>query len=194
MGKSYLEDTVLPRASAEGGSAALWITRALLAISGSAFLALCARASVPLPFTPVPVTLSNFGVLLLGLLLGRSLGFTAALLYLLEGASGLPVFSNGSLGLFGPTGGYLMAYPLAAFAVGWIFDHAKSRNFLRPLGAALAGELIVFAGGISWLMLLFHSSFAGAARWGVYPFLIAEVAKVAAASGIAAALLPKKIS
>lgn len=87
-------------------------------IGASLFVAICARVTVPLPFTPVPLTLQNFGVLLVGLMLGSRRGFAALLLYLAEGAAGLPVFSIGGLGgvaqLLGPTGGYLFAYPLAA--------------------------------------------------------------------------------
>src|SRR5215469_16303907 len=85
-------------------------------LGASLFVALCARITLPLPFTPVPLTLQNFGVLLVGLLLGSKRGFAALALYLLEGASGMPVFSIAGVGgvaqLFGPTGGYLMMYPL----------------------------------------------------------------------------------
>src|ERR1700684_3857010 len=86
-----------------------------IVIGASLFVALCARVSLPLPFTPVPLTLQNFGVLLAGLMLGSRRGFAALVLYLAEGAAGLPVFSIGGLGgiaqLLGPTGGYLFAYP-----------------------------------------------------------------------------------
>ncbi|HEV2114332.1 MAG TPA: biotin transporter BioY [Terriglobales bacterium] len=135
----------------------------------------------------MPLSLSNFGVLLVGLLLGSRTGFAAALLFLLEGSFGLPVFSNGSLGLFGPTGGYLMAYPLVAFLAGWISERGV-RNFLRNALACLSAEILLFAAGTSWLMLMFHVPVAKAADWGIYPFLLAELAKIAAASGIAARL------
>src|SRR5438067_12700911 len=95
-----------------------WAQASLLAVGGSLLVALCARISVPLPFTPVPVSLSNFGVLLVGLLLGGRLGCAALLLYLVQGSAGLPVFSKGSLGFFGPARGYMMAYPLVAFLAG----------------------------------------------------------------------------
>src|SRR5437764_7746034 len=103
-----------------------WAKQAAVVIGASLFIALCARVTVPLPFTPVPLTLQNFGVLLVGLLLGSRRGFAALALYLVEGASGLPVFSPSALGLhgvaqiLGPTGGFLMAYPLVAFVAGWI--------------------------------------------------------------------------
>ena len=99
--------------------------QAAIVIAASLFVALCARVTVPLPFTPVPLTLQNFGVLTVALLLGSRRGFAALSLYLVEGAFGLPVFSPSVLGggiaqILGPTGGFLMAYPLVAFVAGWI--------------------------------------------------------------------------
>src|SRR5580704_18671539 len=96
-----------------------------IVVAASLFVALCARVTIPLPLTPVPLTLQNFGVLTVGLLLGSRRGFAALTLYLVEGAFGLPVFSPAILGsgiahLLGPTGGFLMAYPLVAFVAGWI--------------------------------------------------------------------------
>src|SRR5208283_308394 len=94
-----------------------WGKQAAIVVSASLFVALCARITVPLPFTPVPLTLQNFGVLTVGLLLGSRRGAAALALYLLEGAIGLPVFSMGAgiAYLLGPTGGFLIAYPLVAF-------------------------------------------------------------------------------
>ncbi|MGB8833502.1 MAG: biotin transporter BioY, partial [Candidatus Sulfotelmatobacter sp.] len=95
-----------------------------LVVGGSLFVALCAHITVPLPFTPVPLTVQNFGVLLMGLLLGSRRGFAALALYLAEGAMGLPVFSpigpGGMAQLLGPTGGFLMAYPLVAWLAGYV--------------------------------------------------------------------------
>jgi biotin transport system substrate-specific component len=179
-----LENVISGWLSRDSSAIAKWVTRGLLVVCGSGFLALCARASVPLPSTPVPVTLSNFGVLLVGLLLGSRLAPGAAILYLVEGAAGLPVFSNGSLGLFGPTGGYLWAYPVAAFAIAILFERLRP-SFFAALAAALLGELVIFSGGISWLVAAFHVPFAQAAHWGFYPFLVAELAKLGAAAGLA---------
>src|SRR6202140_4064284 len=97
--------------------------QAAIVISASLFVAVCARVTVPLPFTPVPLTLQNFGVLAVGLLLGSRRGFAALSLYLIEGVCGLPVFSMGAgIGhILGPTGGFLVAYPVGAFVVGWIY-------------------------------------------------------------------------
>src|SRR5258708_39905306 len=103
--------------------------QAAIVIAASLLVALCARVTVPLPFTPVPLTLQNFGVLAVGLLLGSRRGFAALALYLVEGAFGLPVFSPsislgvGVLRILGPTGGFLMASPLVAFVAGYIYAH-----------------------------------------------------------------------
>ena len=101
-----------------------------MALALTASTALCAQVSAPLPFTPVPITMQVFAVLLSGLLLGGRLGFLAQAQYLAAGAVGLPVFALGHAGtgvLFGPTGGYLWSYPLAAFAVGWLAERNRAQ-------------------------------------------------------------------
>ncbi len=158
-----------------------------IVICASAVIAVCARLALPLPFTPVPLTLANFGVLLVGLTLGSRRGFAAAALYLTWGAMGLPVFAAsgpGSLAqMFGPTGGYLWAYPVVAFVAGWIGER-KLGSFTRNLVAGFVAEVVLFAAGISWLAIITHS-WQQAAFFGLYPFLFAEVSKVmlAAAAG-----------
>ena len=109
------------------------------------------------------------------------------LLYVAEGAMGLPVFSNVSNGgpggiaqILGPTGGYLMAYPIAAFAAGWIAERGE-RTITRFTSAAILGELVLFAGGIAWLMSLLRLPFSQAINWGIYPFAFAEIIKVMSA-------------
>jgi biotin transport system substrate-specific component len=160
----------------------------MLVISGSLLVALAARISLPLPFTPVPLTLQNFAVLLVGLLLGRRAGFAALVLYLTEGAAGLPVFSPVGLGgiaqLLGPTGGYLMAYPVVAYLAGWIAERDRA-SFTRSAVAATAAEIFLFIAGVSWLMVFFHVPLVRAAQFGLYPFFFAEVMKVLLAAGIA---------
>ena len=146
-----------------------WAKQAAIVIAASLFVALCARVTVPLPFTPVPLTLQNFGVLAVGLLLGSRRGFAALALYLVEGAFGLPVFSPAILGsgiahLLGPTGGFLMAYPLVAFVAGYIYEHT-SRRFAWAAVSAVAAELVLFAGGLSWLAVLTHSVSSGDQVW-----------------------------
>lgn len=158
-----------------------------IVVGASLFVALCARVSLPLPFTPVPLTLQNFGVLLAGLALGSRRGFAALALYLAEGALGMPVFNPLGLGgmaqLLGPTGGYLLAYPVVAFLSGWIWE--RRRGFVPALLGATAGEIVLFGCGVSWLMLLARVPFSQAAMFGLYPFVFAEVIKVLAAAALA---------
>lgn len=163
------------------------LRQVVLVVGASLFVALCARVTLPLPFTPVPLTLQNFGVLLVGLLLGTRRGFAALTLYLVEGMAGMPVFSPAGPGglaqLAGPTGGFLLAYPFVAAIAGWIMENGK-RTFAR---AALAGglaEVALFAGGISWLAILTHS-IGQALRFGLYWFIFAEVIKIMCAAAVA---------
>jgi biotin transport system substrate-specific component len=163
--------------------------QAAIVIAASLFVALCARVTVPLPFTPVPLTLQNFGVLAMGLLLGSRRGFAALALYLVEGAFGMPVFSPSILGggiaqLLGPTGGFLMAYPLVAFVAGYLYEHS-SRRFGWAALSGLAAEVVLFAGGLSWLAVLTRSV-SVAIRYGLYWFVFAEVIKVLMAAAVAA--------
>jgi biotin transport system substrate-specific component len=165
-----------------------WAKQASIVIAASLFVALCARVTVPLPFTPVPLTLQNFGVLAVGLLLGSRRGFAALTLYLVEGAFGMPVFSPSILGggiaqILGPTGGFLMAYPLVAFVAGYIYERS-SRRFSWAALSSVAAELVLFAGGLSWLAVLTHSV-SLAIRYGLYWFVFAEVIKVLMAAAVA---------
>lgn len=159
----------------------------VLVVGASLVVALCARITIPLPFTPVPLTAQNFGVLLVGLLLGSRRGFAALALYLVEGLAGLPVFSPAGPGgvaqLFGVTGGFLLAYPFVAFLAGYIFERG-AKSFLRAATAGLLAEILLFAGGLSWLYLFTHS-LAKAAYLGLYWFLAAEVMKIMFAAAIA---------
>jgi biotin transport system substrate-specific component len=159
-----------------------------LVVGASLVVALCARITIPLmPLTPVPLTVQNLGVLLVGLLLGSRRGFAALALYLVEGAVGLPVFNptgpGGIAQLLGPTGGFLMVYPFVAFLAGYIFERG-TKSFLRAAIAGLLGEMLLFAGGLTWLYIFTHS-LAKAAYLGLYWFLAAEVIKVMLAAGIA---------
>ncbi len=164
-----------------------------IVVCASAVIAVCARLVVPLPFTPVPLTLANFGVLLVGLTLGSRRGLAAAALYLAWGAMGLPVFASSGPGsiaqMLGPTGGYLWAYPVVAFLAGWIAERGAV-SFTRNLLASLAAEVVLFAAGISWLAIVTRS-WRQAALFGLYPFVLAEVSKVVLASAAALRLRRK---
>jgi biotin transport system substrate-specific component len=164
------------------------IARQILLIAGASLLvAVCARIAVPLPFTPVPLTMQNFAVLLVGLLLGSKRGFAALALYLAEGTVGIPVFSptgpGGIAQLLGPTGGFLLAYPLVAWLAGYVMEHGR-RTFARAAVGGFLAEVLLFTGGLTWLAFLTHSV-AQAFRWGLYWFLFAEIIKVMMAAGIA---------
>lgn len=167
-----------------------WLRGIALAVAATAFVSACAHLSVPLWFTPVPLSLQNFAVLLVGLALGPVAGFSAMVLYLAEGASGMPVFSPHGLGgvaqLLGPTGGYLLSYPIAAAVAGYIGRGSIARR--APFAAALLGTVaatvLILGMGASWLAHFKHIGAAGAFWLGVAPFIPGEIAKVAAASGI----------
>ena len=156
---------------------------AVYVFSFSILMGLLARLSVPLPFTPVPVTGQTLGVLLAGLVLGPHRGALAMLLYLAEGAAGLPVFSPAGAGgvaqLFGPTGGFLMAYPPAAFVTGWLASRLKVVS-----AALLAGLAVIFSLGAAWLALVFPPARQGLLAAAVWPFLPGELLKVLAALGL----------
>jgi biotin transport system substrate-specific component len=164
-----------------------WAKQAAIVVGASLFVALCARVTVPLPFTPVPLTLQNFGVLAVALLLGPRRGFAALALYLAEGAAGLPVFNPAGVGgvaqIMGATGGFLMAYPFVAFVAGWVYERT-SRSFGGAVLAGLVGEILLFAGGLSWLFALTRS-LSLAIKWGLYWFVFAEVIKIMMAAGVA---------
>jgi biotin transport system substrate-specific component len=164
------------------------LKQAAIVICASAVIAVCAR--IMLPLTPVPLTMANFGVLLVGLTLGSRRGFAAAALYLTWGAMGLPVFAStgpGSIAqMLGPTGGYLWAYPIMAFLAGWVAERGPA-SFKRNLVGAIIAEIVLFAAGISWLAIMTHS-WQKAAAFGLYPFLFAEVSKVLLAAAGAARL------
>jgi len=179
--------TALHTEGSVAGQSSSLVKQAGIVICASAVIAVCSRLILPLPFTPVPLTLGNFAVLLVGLAIGSRRGFAAAALYLAWGAMGLPVFNPAGPGgvaqLLGPTGGYLWAYPVMAFLVGWIAERGTS-SFARNLVAGAIGELVLFAGGLSWLAIVTHS-WQRAVYFGLYPFLFAEVMKVMAAAAIA---------
>lgn len=164
--------------------------KVFLALSATAFVALCAHISIPLPFTPVPLTLQNFAVILVGMLLGPVVGFSAMVLYLAEGAVGLPVFTpHGPVGvahLIGPSAGYLFAYPLAAAVAGWVVTALQrvTSTFRAALVASIAASLPIFLLGAAWLAHLLHLGTSATWTLAVAPFLPGELIKITAAAGI----------
>jgi biotin transport system substrate-specific component len=183
-----MEKTAVQSLSGSNGRIFEAARQVALMVGASLFVALCAHIAIPIPGTPVPLTVQNFGVLLVGLLLGSRRGFAALALYLAEGAMGMPVFSpmgpGGIAQLMGATGGFLLAYPLVAWLAGFVFEHGR-KSFARAAVSGLLGEVVLFTGGLTWLAVLTHSVMQ-AFRWGLYWFLFAEVIKVMMAAGIAA--------
>ncbi len=165
--------------------------RALSITLGSLFVAVCAHISIPLWFTPVPLTLQPFAVLLIGLLLSPSAAAATLLLYLAEGAAGLPVFTPGTLGLlhlFGPTGGYLLSYPIVAALTALLRRRIGNGGFAPSLAAAAIGDAVILLSGAAWLAVLTHQSPAAAFTLAILPFLPGEILKIAAAAGVATGL------
>jgi biotin transport system substrate-specific component len=166
----------------------------VLAIAASAFVALCAHVSVPLYFTPVPLTLQTLAVIFIGLALGPVLGASAMVLYLAEGAIGLPVFSPHGLGgvaqLLGPTAGFLFSYPLAAASAGIVsrsINIGRSK-FPAALLGGVAASFFIFAMGAGWIAHFRHVGAGAVWYLAIAPFLPGEVVKVSAAAGIFSAL------
>lgn len=162
-----------------------------IVLAGSAVVAICAHVSIPLWFTPVPVTLQPFAVITLGLLMGPRMAFATMLAYLTEGAAGLPVFTpigiGGLLQLFGATGGYLLSYPVVAPMVSSLWRRG-SRSFSRGLFVAGVGSLVTLTMGAVWLGILTHATPLVVLNHAVLPFLPGDALKVCAAAGIAAGL------
>jgi len=161
-----------------------------IVLAGSAFAAVCAHISIPLFFTPVPLTVQPFAVLLLGLLLTPQMAATTFAVYLLEGAAGLPVFAPtpalaGLAHLLGPTGGYLLAYPVVAALISRMWRQTR-RGFGGAILCAGAGELVILACGAIWLTVTMPHSALTAATLALLPFLPGDALKIAAAAGLAA--------
>jgi biotin transport system substrate-specific component len=178
--------TTVPR-TAQRAAAVLFMT--VLTI-------IAAQVSIPLPFTPVPFTFQPMVVLVGAAALGSQLGASSQALYLILGILGLPVFAaspllpQGVARLLGPTGGYLMAYPLAAFVTGTFAERGFDRRYTTAVVAMTAGLALVFAGGVSWLAFWAQpaSGFRGALTAGFYPFVAGDLVKVLLAAGVAPSL------
>ena len=158
----------------------------LLVLSFTAFIALSARISFPVPWSSVPITGQTFAILLTGALIGSRLGTAAVIAYLAEGAMGLPVFAyGGGIAYFtGPTGGFLIGFVPMAFVVGYLCEHGWDR---RPWTAALAfiaGSVVLYIFGLSWLARFVAADSLLSA--GFYPFIPGDLTKI----GLAAIALP----
>lgn len=162
-----------------------------IVVGGTLLAAICAHIVLPLYFTPVPLSLQPLAVLVLGLVLSPRLAGATMAAYLAEGAIGLPVFAPGTEAfgglahLFGPTGGYLLAYPVAAVMVSYLWRRTR-RGFATAVLSAAAGDLLILASGALWLAVWTHVSAPSDLAMAVVPFLPGDALKVAAAAGMAA--------
>jgi biotin transport system substrate-specific component len=153
---------------------------------------MAAGAYIAIPIGPVPIVMQNMFVFLAGLLLGARWGLASVAVYLLAGACGLPVFAGGMGGIgriVGPTGGYLVGYLPAVFLVGYISEKGAGQIVIDVL-AMICGTIVLYACGVSWLKILTGMTWLKALSVGMYPFLIGDALKIAAAALIAKALRP----
>jgi biotin transport system substrate-specific component len=171
------------------------LKEATLVLFFAALTALGAQVAVRLPFSPVPITLQVLMVIVTGLALGGRRGLAGQVGYVAAGAMGLPVFAGGTGGaavLFGPTGGYLMAFPAAAFVAGLIGERWKRRNRAGAVAASLAAVAVIYGGGVLWLATWLRvagaelpgTSLARAWALGVRPFILADLAKAVLAAAV----------
>jgi len=187
-----LEDGTLLRALGAGAELPA-ITRATAVLFVTVLTIVAAQVSIPLPFTPVPFTLQPMIVLLGAAALGARLGASSQVLYIALGIAGLPVFAaspvlpQGLARLLGPTGGYLMSYPLAACVTGYLAERGLGRRYRTSVLAMTAGLAIIFTCGVLWLAFgVPHAGLSSAVATGLVPFLPADIIKVF----LAAAILP----
>ena len=153
-----------------------WLKTITLMVVGSVLLALSSKLQIPMP--PVPFTRQSYVVLVLGMAMGARLAGMTVLLYLFEGAMGLPVFSSGG-GLpyfLGPTGGYLIGFLIAATAVGYLADKGMDKNVWRASLAMAVGTALLFIPGVLWLAYLFD--WQTALTTGLFPFWFGMIAKL----------------
>jgi biotin transport system substrate-specific component len=170
-----LADVAVPRAGI--------VHNTLLVLVAGAITALAAQIAIPVPWSPVPITGQTFAVLLSGAVLGARRAFLAQALYLIEGSMGLPVFAGGGAGLAtfaGPTGGYLIAFPLAAALTGALAERGWDRRFVTMLAAMLLGSGVIFAIGLAQLARFLPQEQLLAA--GLLPFLPGDLVKSTLAS------------
>jgi biotin transport system substrate-specific component len=165
------------------------VTDVVLIGLGAGLIAGSAQISIALPFTPVPITGQTFAVLLVGASLGTVRGGTSALLYVLLGIAGAPVYAHGAQGwavITGASGGYLVSYPFAAALTGWLAERHWDRRFSSAVGAMLTGNVLIYLFGLPWLAVVLGTGLERTLELGLYPFVPGDTFKLY----LAAALLP----
>jgi biotin transport system substrate-specific component len=160
------------------------IAQIALVVGGAAFVGLAAQIAIPLPFTPVPLTLQTFAVLLVGASLGSLRGALSMVVYLIVGMVGVPWFAEGSSGFTSASFGYILGFILAAFIVGRLAERGASTTVLRTAGLMVVGNLAIYAVGVTWLKFAIDVDWATAMSLGLVPFLIGDAVKIALAAGL----------
>jgi biotin transport system substrate-specific component len=179
MAATSIRATVFPRATPAVDVA--------LAFGGAALIALAAQISIPLPFTPVPITGQTLAVALAAASLGLWTGAAASVLYVAAGIVGLPVYADGGSGwhaVSGATGGYLVGFIACALLVGWCGDRGWTASFSSTVGAMLLGETVIYVCGVLWLHHALHTPLEKTLELGLYPFVIGDLLKVYGAAAV----------
>lgn len=161
----------------------------LLVVAGAGLIAASAQFSIPLPFTPVPITGQTFSVLLVGASLGTVRGGSSAMLYVLAGVAGAPVYADAHSGwdvIVGASGGYLVSYPLVAALTGWLAEQRWDRRLSSAIGAMLTGNVLIYLVGLPWLAVVLDTNLERTLELGLYPFIPGDTLKLY----LAAVLLP----
>lgn len=165
------------------------LTDALLVLAGTTLVALAAQVSIPLPFTPVPITGQTFAVVLVGASLGSVLGFASIVLYWLVGLAGAPVYADQTHGwdtFMGPTGGYIVGFMIAAVVTGLLAERRWDRRLSSSIAAMLTGNVLIYVCGLPWLAAEIDTGLEKTLEAGLYPFVVGDLLKLY----LAAALLP----
>lgn len=158
----------------------------LLVVGAACLVGLAAQLSIHLSFTPVPVTGQTFGVLLCGTALGFRRGVAAMALYAVAGVAGVPWFAGHSHGYVGASFGYIVGFVLCAALCGWLAERGADRSLLKSIPAVVAGEIVMYGVGVTWLAMYLHVGAAKAVALGLTPFLAGDAIKAA----VAALMLP----
>src|SRR2546426_403618 len=157
------------------------LTDVALVVLGAAFIAGSAQVSISLPFTPVPITGQTFSVLLVGASLGAARGGASALLYVLLGIAGAPVYASGDHGwavITGASGGYLVSYPFVSALTGWLAERRWDRRFSSAVGAMLTGNVVIYLFGLPWLAVVLNTGLQRTLELGLYPFVPGDTFKL----------------
>lgn len=163
-----------------------WVADLVLVVTGAALVGVAAQITVPVPGTPVPVTMQTFAVLLVGASLGAWRGAAAMTLYAVAGSLGLPWFADGKSGFGGATFGYVLGFILAAALTGYLAERGDARTPVASLGTMVLGNLVIYAVGVPWLMASLGVPFAKALTYGFTPFFLGDALKLV----LAALVLP----